>query len=107
MKDEFDFIKLIMGIVLAITAFAIMIAYATDPTTKESIAKAQAEAKQQKAEERFFTPDINTGEGWITVDRETGVCYYFQKFMNAGGMTVLVDADGKPVIWEGNYEDEE
>lgn len=106
MKDEFDFIKLIMGIVLAITAFAIMIAYATDPATKESIAKAQAEAKQLETEGRFFMPDINTGKGAIIVDRETGVCYYWRKSMNAGGMTVLVDADGKPVIWEGNYEDE-
>lgn len=107
MKDEFDFIKLIMGIVFIIVACATMIAYATDPATKESIAEAQAEAKQQKAEERFFMPDINTGKGAIIVDRETGVCYYWRKSMNAGGMTVLVDADGKPVIWEVNHEDEE
>lgn len=64
------------------------------------------EAAQEKAaivaqqEERFFEPDISTGVGWIIVDRETGVCYYFRKYMNAGGMTVLVDAEGKPMIWE-------
>lgn len=101
MRDEYEFIKLIMGIVFIITVCASMIAYATNPDTKEQIAAAREEREQQKAEERFFEPNINTGKGWIIVDRETGVCYYFRKFMNAGGMTVLVDADGKPVIWEG------
>lgn len=107
MKDEFDFIKLIMGIVFIIVACAAMIAYATDPATKESIAEAQEEAKQLEMEARFFVPTMNTGIGNIIVDRKTGVCYYWRKFMNAGGMTVLVDTDGKPMIWEGNHEDEE
>ncbi|MGN0679053.1 MAG: DUF6440 family protein [Oscillospiraceae bacterium] len=34
----------------------------------------------------------------IIVDRETGVNYIFHHQGNAGGLTVLLDKDGKPVV---------
>lgn len=34
----------------------------------------------------------------IWVDRETGVHYLFHKSGYAGGLTVLMDEDGKPVV---------
>ena len=34
----------------------------------------------------------------IWVDKETGVNYLFRQSGYAGGMTVLLDRDGKPVI---------
>lgn len=34
----------------------------------------------------------------IWVDKETGVNYIFFQSGDAGGMSVLVDAEGKPVI---------
>ena len=34
----------------------------------------------------------------IWVDTQTGVNYLFQQSGNAGGLTVLLDRDGKPVI---------
>lgn len=34
----------------------------------------------------------------VIVDRETGVHYLFSWYGNAGGMTPLLDKDGKPVI---------
>ncbi|MCI8736984.1 MAG: xylan 1,4-beta-xylosidase [Lachnospiraceae bacterium] len=34
----------------------------------------------------------------ILVDTETGVNYVFRKVANAGGLTVLLDKDGKPVV---------
>ncbi len=34
----------------------------------------------------------------IWVDRETGVNYLFHCMGNAGGLTVLLDSNGKPVI---------
>ena len=37
----------------------------------------------------------------IILDRETGV-QYLRSSGFSGGMTVLVDSDGKPVIWEEN-----
>ena len=38
------------------------------------------------------------GSNEIWVDTETGVNYLFHATGNAGGMTVLLDRDGKPVI---------
>lgn len=57
-------------------------------------------------ESRFFEAPVNTGKGSILVDKETGVCYYYVKVFNSGGMTVLVDADGKPMIWEEDERNE-
>ena len=34
----------------------------------------------------------------IYVDRKTGVNYLFTSYGNAGGMCVLVDRDGKPIV---------
>ncbi len=34
----------------------------------------------------------------ILVDKETGVNYIFAQNGNGGGLTVLLDKDGKPVI---------
>ena len=34
----------------------------------------------------------------IWVDTQTGVNYFFHAAGNAGGLTVLLDRDGKPVI---------
>ena len=39
---------------------------------------------------------VNVMEIWV--DRETGVNYLFHGSGNAGGLTVLLDADGKPII---------
>lgn len=38
------------------------------------------------------------GSNEIWVDRETGVNYLFHAAGYAGGLTVLLDRDGKPVI---------
>jgi len=84
---------LVMFVLLVVGFFCWMEA----PEQQERL-EAKMEAAEQ--EERFFEPIINTGIGTIIVDRETGVCYYFRKYMNAGGMTVLLDADGNPLIWE-------
>ena len=40
----------------------------------------------------------------ILVDKETGVNYLFHQSSNAGGLTPLLDREGKPVVttvWEG------
>ncbi len=41
----------------------------------------------------------------IFVDKETGVNYIFSHTGYAGGMTVLLDKDGKPVITPINKSD--
>ena len=54
-------------------------------------------------EDRFIKTVVDNG-GFsdnymaIYVDRQTGVNYLFSSSGNAGGLTVLVDAQGKPII---------
>ena len=46
---------------------------------------------------RIYTKGaMNTNEIWV--DRETGVNYLFHAAGYAGGLCVLVDKDGKPVV---------
>ena len=52
-------------------------------------------------DDRFVTPysQTHTAKGTeIWVDKETGVNYVFRFSGYAGGMTVLLDAEGKPVV---------
>jgi hypothetical protein len=55
-------------------------------------------------EDRFM--EIRTNDGplgtytYIYVDKETGVMYLFVKDGYGGGLTVMVDEEGKPLIWE-------
>ena len=53
-------------------------------------------AKNDRFEKVYSQGTLNVVEIWI--DRETGVNYVFHASGNAGGMTVLLDRDGKPVI---------
>lgn len=39
---------------------------------------------------------INMMEIWV--DRETGIHYLYHSCGNSGGLTVLLDSDGKPVV---------
>lgn len=41
---------------------------------------------------------LNKGLKMVLVDKETGVNYLFLKSGYAGGLTPLLDTDGKPVI---------
>lgn len=38
----------------------------------------------------------------ILVDSETGVMYFWHCGGFSGGLTVMVDKNGKPLIWEGS-----
>lgn len=51
----------------------------------------------KKRFERIYTQGTMT-EIEIWVDRETGVNYLWRSSGYAGGLTVLLDRDGKPVI---------
>ena len=96
-------INLIAGIAKICTT--IMLAIALILTIKENGGTEQTieKAKQQMEEKRFYEPQIDTGIGRIFVDRETGVCYYWYKGYNAGGLTVMLDENGKPLIWEEHH----
>ena len=53
-------------------------------------------AKNERFEKVFSQGVLSTMEIWV--DKETGVNYLFYQSGNAGGMTVLLDREGKPVI---------
>ena len=44
------------------------------------------------------------GYSYIYVDRETGVMYLFVKDGYGGGLTVMVDEEGNPLIWDEQKE---
>lgn len=47
-----------------------------------------------------FVVVVSQGTNAVYADTETGVMYYFHKSGYGGGMTVMVDADGNPLIWD-------
>ena len=53
-------------------------------------------AKYERFEKVYSQGQINVMEIWV--DKETGVNYVFHASSYAGGMTPLLDRDGKPVI---------
>ena len=58
-------------------------------------------AKQPKRFERISTENSWAGNNSIYVDTHTGVQYLWHAEGYAGGLTVLLDCDGKPLLAEG------
>lgn len=52
--------------------------------------------KNDRFEKVYTQGAINVIEIWV--DKETGVNYIFRQSGYAGGMTPLLDRDGKPVV---------
>ena len=46
--------------------------------------------------EKVYSQGMGSVEIWV--DRETGVNYLYKQSGYSGGLTVLLDRDGKPVI---------
>lgn len=53
-------------------------------------------AKDERFEKVYTQGALNVTEIWV--DKETGVNYIFHQSGYAGGMTPLLDREGKPVI---------
>lgn len=53
-------------------------------------------AKNDRFEKIYTQGSLNVTEIWV--DKKTGVNYIFHQSGYAGGMTPLLDRDGKPVI---------
>lgn len=53
-------------------------------------------SKKQRFEKIYTQGAMTTTEIWV--DKETGVNYLFHACGYAGGMTPLLDRDGKPVV---------
>lgn len=97
----YDLLKNIMALTIAGTIVAGIVIYTTSPEGKAAIEEAKAQYEQLEATHRFIWAEGNMSHADIIVDRETGVCYLWHKSGYGGGLTVLVDAEGNPIIWEG------
>ena len=53
-------------------------------------------AKDKRFVKIYSQGALSGNEIWV--DTQTGVNYFFHAAGNAGGLTVLLDRDGKPVI---------
>ena len=62
-------------------------------------------SKEQKRLVKTYS-DGAFGSNEIWVDRKTGVNYLFHAAGYAGGLTVLLDRDGKPIITPIRDEEE-
>ena len=51
---------------------------------------------KEKRFEKVYAQSTNTIEIWV--DRETGVNYLYRSGVYGGGLTVMVDKDGKPLV---------
>ena len=51
---------------------------------------------KDKRFKRVYTQDMGSTEIWV--DRETGVNYLYHSSGYAGGLTVMLDKDGKPIV---------
>lgn len=64
----------------------------------------EVDAAQKEKQARFEVLDsewIDTNSyAKIVVDNETGVMYFMLDIYEGGGITVMVDAEGNPLIWE-------
>ena len=54
-------------------------------------------AKREKRFVRTYSEGV-FGCNEIWVDTQTGVNYFYRQNGNSGGLTVLLDRDGKPVV---------
>jgi len=61
----------------------------------KNLAEAIIMAKEKRFE-KVYSQGAGSFEIWI--DRETGVNYLYRSSGYAGGLTVLMDKDGKPVV---------
>lgn len=53
-------------------------------------------SKNERFEKVYAQGTVNIMEIWV--DKETGVNYVFHASGYAGGMTPLLDRDGKPIV---------
>jgi len=70
--------------------------YGIIPSDKYELAEDSQMAKNERFEKVYSQGALNVTEIWV--DKETSVNYVFHQSGYAGGMTPLLDKEGKPVI---------
>lgn len=62
------------------------------------------ESNSNTLEDRFFRLE-RTSRWCIYVDRQTNVMYLYRNGGYLGGISVMLDADGKPLLYEGGTQE--
>jgi len=62
------------------------------------MAKYNGEKVEDRFEKIYTQGSVNVTEVWV--DKETGVQYLFHASGYSGGMTPLLDKDGRPAIYD-------
>lgn len=88
--------KLLVGLLTSIMMLSLV--GCGEGTTKVRIDTDDANYDVYAEDDRFMK--IESINGWIYVDKETKVQYLFVKIGYGGGLTVLVDAEGNPLLYE-------
>ena len=65
------------------------------------------DTEEKPFKERFEIVSFAASSGMVVVDTETRVMYLFVKSGYGGGLTVMVDAEGNPLLYEGELENAE
>ena len=55
---------------------------------------------KEKRFEKIYSQEAGSTQIWV--DKETGVNYLYHSSGYAGGLTVLLDKDGKPIVTPTN-----
>lgn len=85
--------------IIGVIAIVRLVIRAASPGTKEAVETAIKEQEQQNATQRFVWAEGNMGIADIIIDQKTGVCYLWHNGGYKGGLTVMMDAEGKPITW--------
>lgn len=64
------------------------------------------QVKKPDNDQKMFLRYQRFGSGSVLVDRTTRVMYWISEGKdNCGSLTLLVNPDGSPKVWEGNLDD--
>lgn len=96
-------------IVVLFVVFALFTAVLTGCDPKQSENSSNVEKNSKRFVSIYDKEAVNDeySHEKILVDRETRVMYLYVYYnTNSGGPIVMVDKDGKPLIYDGNLPDE-
>ena len=91
MKWEHMFLNKLLCLLVCIVTFIVISGCASTPPA----------VGYTENSERFQIA-VSEGNNAIYIDRYTGVMYFFHRSGNSGGMSVMLDADGKPLVWDNS-----
>ena len=90
-------IKILAFVVALIMCIVMLVAC---NSSEESVAAVETSSRFVLVES-FKTDTFSSSAAYVIVDTETNVCYLLVVESQGAGLTVMVDAEGNPLLWEG------